>query len=210
MLDMTLNDNDRQSFITNIINENGELKIKYANGNIDSIYNSKHNLEVCRYRLEKQVKKYADKYLDRTNIQAIMVYIKRYSFLISSLLGLYYTYNIDIHIILKILITLFIIGANLFSFLVKEIHVKIIQDCINEVFASQYFLDNKEKYSYDTEEGKKYALNIEDIAKFNLDEEQLKKILSTVEELKQNSEGLEGIKLDFKNKITGKDNHIII
>lgn len=66
MLDLTLNKEDKDSYITNVkYNEDGTYTVVYASGREETSPFTIHNYQVALFRMEKQFKEYGDEYVKR-------------------------------------------------------------------------------------------------------------------------------------------------
>ena len=66
MLDLTLNKEDKDSYITTVkYNEDGTYTVVYASGREETSPFTIHNYQVALFRMEKQFKEYGDEYVKR-------------------------------------------------------------------------------------------------------------------------------------------------
>lgn len=66
MLDLTLNKEDKDSYITNVkYNEDGTYTVVYASGREEISPFTIHNYQVALFRMENQFKEYGDEYVTR-------------------------------------------------------------------------------------------------------------------------------------------------
>ena len=186
MVDMTFNEEDRKKFIVDIRVDEDGIKITYADGFTEICkVASKHNLEFYRGKMEEQILKHIDKYLNKCSVKGLLFLKTEMIPLILSIIGMVFLYNFDISIFSKILITLLAIVVNLLVFLFYEYNIFKYMILTDEAYAFNYYLAHKEQFLTTDEDGEKsYCLNIEEIGQLNMDENMVKDIEKSVIDLK--------------------------
>lgn len=175
MRDITLNDKDKEGYVSNIeVNDNNEIIVHYASGKVENCgLFSQHNFEFYLGRMEKQFYEYKDSFLDYEGKLCLQLYAKRIISGIMALLSIWFSYNIDIHVLMKIFLFILIIIT---SFL-NEVYLKsklIVEDMkIGNVDAMDYFLKHKDEFKMsviDEIDGEKkdiYVINMNNIDIFS-------------------------------------------
>ena len=197
MVDMTYKDEDKKTFITDIVvNENG-INVTYADGHVyvDTMVNQ-HNVEMYRYRMEKEASKHIEKFLDRISYNALFLMIRKYSVIVLSFIGLFMTYNFDIHLIMKIIITIL---GNLYSYILHSYYLWQLENMTDEAMCIDYFLKNRSKFTYKDEDGDDVdMLAIEEIGHYNLSFGTLKRIVEEADGMRETFGDDTEIKLSFQ------------
>ena len=113
MIPLSSNNQKEEYYIMDIKIEDEKLFIYYADGREECIPFSKHNLGVFRNRMVIQAKENIDSCLNKIAKESFGVYFKRFMTVIGLLVGLYFLYNLDIHVIMKIILALLGLGVGL-------------------------------------------------------------------------------------------------
>ena len=103
MIDLTLNDKDRDSFITNLyLKENSDKYIvKYASGRLEEQLFSVHNFNASLYRMEEQFLEFKNDYImNNLRIQG-KFQLKKLVEALLAILGVYVTVNLPIPVIIQ-------------------------------------------------------------------------------------------------------------
>ena len=89
------------------IYKDNEIVLTFADGHEEVMgpY-SLHNMNFYRYRVQRQFYEFYDKYMNEMALESFKVCVKKFGSVALSLAGLFFMYNFDIHIIIKILLTL--------------------------------------------------------------------------------------------------------
>mgnify|MGYP003300981228 CR=1 FL=1 len=186
MIDMTLKEEDKKDFIVDItVNEDG-IKVTYANGFTEICkVASKHNLEFYRGKMEEQALKHVDKFVINCGIKGLLFLKTEMVPIILSVIGLFLSYNFDISILSKILITLLVLVINLFVLVFYEYNIFKYIKLTEEADAVRYYLDNKDNFlTTDENNEKSYCLNIEEIGQLHMNEKMVKDIEKSISEFK--------------------------
>lgn len=186
MIDMTLKEEDKKDFIVDItVNEDG-IKVTYANGFTETCkVASKHNLEFYRGKMEEQALKHVDKFVINCGIKGLLFLKTEMVPIILSVIGLFLSYNFDISILSKILITLLVLVINLFVLVFYEYNIFKYIKLTEEADAVRYYLDNKDNFlTTDENNEKSYCLNIEEIGQLHMNEKMVKDIEKSISEFK--------------------------
>lgn len=203
MINMTLDEKDEEFFITDVNFLDDDIEVTYADGHkINVGFCNDHMREFYRLKLEKQARDFVAPFLEQAGKDSLVLYIKKYAPIVVSLIGLYFLYNIDIHIIMKIILSIVIAIINGINFLSTQYDLFVLSEYIGEAFSLEYYLNYLKDFTYFDEEVEKEvkALPIEEISKFNLSVETLEKIRNEVLELKK-EDGISDLKLSYKNQV---------
>ena len=190
MIDMTLKEEDKKDFIVDItVNEDG-IKVTYANGFTEICkVASKHNLEFYRGKMEEQALKHVDKFVINCGIKGLLFLKTEMVPIILSVIGLFLSYNFDISILSKILITLLVLVINLFVLVFYEYNIFKYIELTKEAETVKYYLDNKSQFLTEDEEGEKYySMNIEEISQMDLTINDLMNSVKMTDEIKNENE----------------------
>lgn len=184
MVDMTINKSDKSNYIIDITNMGSYINIKYADGKEENDeLMSEHNYNVYRRRMINQIKEYSNKYMNKLSWESFKIFLHRYVPIVLSLIGLYFGYNFDIHIIFKILLTIVLLVINGLNLLVNEIWTIVMSEDLDKVEAYMYYEKNIKNFMKD-EINDEYLLPIEDIDKCNLTYNMVVEIGKTVEKFR--------------------------
>ena len=191
MIDFARNEQEEKDFIIDITTAADTMTIKYADGHESTEKLSRHNLNFYRIRMEKQAEDNMDYAYDTIAKDSFKVYLKRFLAIIGGIISSIVVFNVDIHIIIKIILTLLILLGEVLYYLYNELYLAVLADDLSEIFATDYYLQNINQFKYyDQEVGENgYIVPIEDIDKCHLTQETLERISSLVTEFKK-----EGIK----------------
>ena len=156
-------------------------------------------MNIYRRNLERQVNEYSYKYCKKAAISTFKATILKYASIITSILGLIIIYNVDINLINRIFLTIVLLLINVTNFIASEIFLMINEKEYNEIEASQYYVDNIDKFKYYLDKEVRYVVPIEEIARYNLTKKDLENVIQVVDEFKEEYDDLGEIKLTYKN-----------
>ena len=189
MLPMTSDENKKKTYITNVQKEGENLITTYADKSTDTIPYSEHNLNVARMRMIDQARENIPFYHTFVAKEVASKLFKRYSAIILSLIGLFFLYNFDIHIIIKIILTILALLGNTLYYLYSKFIFIILGYGLEEVEATEFYINNLNDFLEYTESGEiRFLIPIEDIANNKLTKEMLEKLLESIQKYK--SEGI--------------------
>ena len=202
MVDMTRNKEEQESFITNINKDNDSLVVSYASGNETTERFSLHNMNYYRGKMEEQANMYVGKYLDKLSIKSFSIYVARVSSIILGLFSLFLSYNIDIHIIMKILLTILVALLEFGYYIYSDIKLDILYTQALEGMATEYYLNNIDDFKYKNPHTYEfgYIVPIEEISKMGLTEDWLKAASEKIKELISSGIEKEDISLSLSKK----------
>lgn len=166
MVNMTLNDEEEVNYIIDIRRDDENIFILYADGHEEKVgISSLHNFNVYRYKLHKQFYDYYDKFLDQAGFESLKLYFKKYVELAISAIGLYFMYECDIHIIMKILISLGVFAFDIIYYFNVEYDLLLLNRELNRAEAINVYLDNVKDFVIynDDEKGEDFSLGIEEV-----------------------------------------------
>lgn len=203
MIDMTLLEKDKEYFITDIEVIDGKLVVTRADGSTSEEPFSEHNLGFYRNLMIKNANQYIGPYMDDVGKDSFFTYVKKYGAIIAGVVGLYFLYNIDIHIAIKIIISILVILGEIAFFLFNEFYLCIVGAEAMECMATEYYLKNISVFKfYDREhytDG--FIVPPEDIARYKLSEDMLVQIKNNIELFKKDGIEDKDISLSYKKKI---------
>ena len=183
MVNMTLYDDEEPTYIINIRNVDNNIVLTYADGHEEIMgpY-TLHNMNFYRYRVQRQFYEFYDKYMDEMAAESFKVCVKKFGGVILSLVGLFFMYNFDIHIIIKILLTLGVLAAEVFCYFLKHYDLLVIGQELNRVEALEtYFKNSREFMVYnETENEDDFVLGVEDVWQNDLGKEDVLSILADI------------------------------
>lgn len=207
MVNMTLYDAEEESYIIDIKNEDNRIKLYYADGKVQDMgpY-SLHNMNFYRLRAQRQFREFYDKYMDQCGIESLKLYAKKYGSVALDAIGLYFLYNFDIHIVIKILISLIMVGVNIFYYFLKHYDLLVLSQELDRVEALELYLDNVREFMVYNEDQKEddYSLAIEDIWQNDLHKDEVRQI---IEDAKTNKGNV--LKYDVKKYKKSKDDNVV-
>lgn len=200
MLDFTKNEEDKKYFITNIEQKEGMLIVSRADGTVEKEKFSEHNLGFTRMKMVEQLKTYLGPYMDYISKESFTTYVKKYGSIIGGIVGLYFLYNVDIHIIMKILITALVLIGELGYFIYNEVILTVMWDIASECLAYDFYLKNIKEFMYFDKENYTdgFIVPPEDIANHHITVDMLEQILNNVREFKNQGFEDENISVDYK------------
>ncbi len=190
MIDMTLNEEDKKDFIVDIRVDEDGIKVVYANGFTETCrVASKHNLEFYRSKMEEQALKHIDKFITHYSIKGLLFLKTEMVPLILLLIEIFFVFNIDVKLFTRILLFILSLISSLALKLFYEYKIFKYMILTEEAETVKYFLDNKNKFLTEDEEGEKYySLNIEEISQMDLTQKDLMNSINLSEELKNENE----------------------
>ena len=200
MLDMVLDDNNKKYFITNIEVRDGKIIITRADETVSEEPYSGHNLGFYRTQMINYAKDNLNPYLDDLGKDSFFTYVKRYAAIIGGIVGLYFLYNFDIHIVIKILITILLTLGELAYYLYNELYLNILGAEVIECLATEYYIKNLSTFTYYDKDNYTdgYIIPPEDIGKHELTKDMLEQLGTGIEEAKKNGSEPQDMKLTYK------------
>lgn len=211
MLDMTMDDKDKEYFITDIEYDDKVLKVTRADGSVSEEKFSEHNLGFYRLQMIKYAKENIEGYLDDIGKDSLLVFVKRYGAIIGGLVGLYFLYNVDIHLIIKIIITILILLGEMAYYVLNSLYLSVVNMEALEVLATEYYLKNLDHFRYyDNENGTDgFIVPPEDIGKYGLTKDMLEQIYNNINEFKKEGYEPKNMSLTYKRRETENDKSMI-
>ncbi len=187
-------------FITDIERKDDRLIITHADKSVEDSKYSDRNLGFYRHKMIDQARKYLPAFTIDLSKESFKVYVKRVGAIIGGILGMFLLYNIDIHTIMKIVLTILIILGELAYYIWNEIVLSVISDDCRETLATEYYLANLRDFQYyDQEKGiDGYIVPPEDISNHKLDNSQLKQMSETIKDFKSQGVDEKDISLTYK------------
>lgn len=183
MVNMTLYDEEESSYIIDIRKKDNEIVLTFADGHEEVMgpY-SLHNMNFYRYRAQRQFYEFYDKYMNEMALESFKVCVKKFGSVALSLAGLFFMYNFDIHIIIKILLTLGVAALEVFYYFVKHYDLLVISQELNRVEALETYFNNSREFMVHNEDENEddYVLGVEDVWQNDLRKEEVLSILEDV------------------------------
>lgn len=207
MIDMAMDEKDKQFFITDIEYNDEILKITRADGTVSEEPFSYHNLGFYRNQMVNHIQDNINPFMDDLSKDSFFTFVKRYSAIIGGVVGLYFLYNVDIHVIMKIIITILAVLGELAYYLYNELYLTIVGSEVIEGLAYEYYLKNIDKFRYFDKEHYTdgFIVPPEDVGKYKLTQDMLAQILQRIEEFKEKGFEPEEMTLSYKRQTeTGK------
>ncbi len=202
MVDMTNNEENKKYFITDISYDDKSLRVTRADGSVSDEPFSLHNLGFYRTKMIEGAQANIDNYMDDLSKKSFFVVVKKWSSVIISLLELFLLYNIDIHIIIKIILAVLVVLGEIGYYLYNEILLGIMHSDVVESLATEYYLKNLNEFKYYDKEGYTdgYIVPPEDISKYHLTQGMLEQIIETIKSFKEQGFLPEEMSLSYKRE----------
>lgn len=202
MIDMTLDENDKRCYIIDFQVNDEELYVTRANGEIYVLSYTEHNLNSLRFAMIRQVREYSQKYIDVKEKESLDLLISEVRTFICGIIALFFLYSIDIHIIIKIILTIIVVLFELFYGLVKFYDICMLGEEFVECEALETYIENIDTFSYtNSSYDIVYRLPIEDISKCGFSKEDLENFVREIQCFKLQGVEDEDISLDYKKLI---------
>ncbi len=201
MIDFAKNEDEEKRFIVDIETMPETMSITYADGTVRNEFYSLHNLNVYRLRMEEQASDNMDYAYDTLAKDSFKVYVKKFLAILGGIISGIVIYNVDIHVIMKIILALLLLFGEALYYLYNEIYLNVLAEDLSEIAATDYYLQNLDIFKYyDQEIGETgYVVPIEDIDRHSLTKEQLKEIKDMVVTLKNDGVKSKDISLTYGN-----------
>lgn len=203
MLDMTTNQKEKETYITDLKHNDEQITINYANGQINTEKFIEHNLHAYRYRMEEQVKKYSADFIEKRKVAYIIVTMEQFGALIVGLMGLNFIYDIDINIVMKnIFRVLLLVAAFLITSITQGAKNYLAKETAECLTYKEYLKKRQSFKYYDCEkQEERDVLNIEEISQNNLTTADLDEIIKRLQEFKETyGDDIADLKLTYTKK----------
>ncbi len=202
MIDMTLDEKNKEYFITQIEHDDKEIKVTRADGNSTTEPYSGHNLGFYRNKMVENAKENIGPYMDDLGKDSFFTFVKRYAAIIGGVVGLYFLYNVDIHLIMKIIITILVLLGELGYYLYNELYLGIIGREVMECLATEYYIKNIDKFRYFDKEHYTdgFIVPPEDIGKYQLTQDVLEQVAQGIEQFREQGFEPEEMTLSYKRQ----------
>lgn len=207
MLDMVMDDKNKQYFITDIEVRDGKLIITRADESVSEEPYSAHNLGFYRTQMIRNAKDNIGPYMDDLGKDSFFTFVKRYAAIIGGIVGLYFLYNFDIHIAMKIILTILVLLGEVGYYLYNELYLSVVGNEVLECLATEYYINNLGTFSYYDRENYTdgYIIPPEDIGKYQLTKDMLEQLAKGIEEAKAMGSEPQDMKLSYKKIDTPKN-----
>ena len=202
MLDLTMDEKNKPYFITDIEYDEKEIRVTRADGRVEVEPFSAHNLGFHRTKMIENAKENIGPYMDELSKDTFFTVVKRYGSIIVDILGLFLLYNVDIHVIIKILITALVVLGELAYLFFNWLYLGLAGNEVMECLALEYYLNNLSEFTYDDSENftTGYYLAPEDISRYGLTKEHLEAIVENKSRVEDNKDIFEGVNLGKERK----------
>lgn len=139
-------------------------------------------------------------YMDDLGKDSFFTFVKRYAAIIGGVVGLYFLYNVDIHLIMKIIITILVLLGELGYYLYNELYLSIIGREVIECLATEYYIKNIDKFKYFDKEHYTdgFIVPPEDIGKYQLTQDVLEQVAQDIEQFREQGFAPEEMTLSYK------------
>ena len=207
MLDMVMDDKNKQYFITDIEVRDGKIVITRADESVAEEPYSAHNLGFYRMQMVRNAKENINPYMDDLGKDSFLTFVKRYSAIIGGVVGLYFLYNFDIHIAMKIILTVLILLGEVGYYLYNELYLSVVGGEVLECLATEYYINNLDTFTYYDRENYTdgFIVPPEDIGKYQLTKDILEQLAIGIKEAKEKGSEPEHMKLTYKKQDTQKN-----
>lgn len=208
MIDMVMDEKNREYFITDIEFDDKVLKVTRADGSVSTEPFSYHNLGFYRTKMIENAKLNINPFMDDLSKDSFFTFVKRYAAIIGGIVGLYFLYNVDIHLIMKIIITILVVLGEAAYYLINQLYLILLSEQVSESLATEFYLKNISKFTYYDRDNYTdgYIVPPEDIGKYRLTQDTLEQILQGIEEFKEQGFEPEEMILSYKRKTENPKN----
>ena len=187
MLDMVMDEKNKKYFITDIEVRDGKIIITRADESVTEEPYSGHNLGFYRMQMVRNAKENINPYMDDLGKDSFLTFVKRYAAIIGGIVGLYFLYNFDIHIAMKIIITILLVLGEVAYYLYNELYLMVLSSDLDEVTAVEYYLKNFNVFNFFDNENYTdgFVVPPEDIGKYHLTKNMLEQLAVVIEDAKK-------------------------
>ncbi len=208
MIDMVMDEKNREYFITDIEFDDKVLKVTRADGSVSTEPFSYHNLGFYRTKMIENAKLNINPFMDDLSKDSFFTFVKRYAAIIGGIVGLYFLYNVDIHLIIKIILTILVVLGEAAYYLINQLYLILLSEQVSESLATEFYLKNISKFTYYDRDNYTdgYIVPPEDIGKYRLTQDTLEQILYGIEEFKEQGFEPEEMILSYKRKTENPKN----
>ena len=208
MIDMVMDEKNKEYFITNIEYDDKVLKVTRADGTVTTEPFSYHNLGFYRTKMIENARLNINPFMDDLSKDSFFTFVKRYAAIIGGIVGLYFLYNVDIHLIIKIILTILVVLGEAAYYLINQLYLILLSEQVSESLATEFYLKNISKFTYYDRENYTdgYIVPPEDIGKYRLTQDTLEQILQGIEEFKEQGFEPEEMILSYKRKTENPKN----
>lgn len=208
MIDMVMDEKNKEYFITNIEYDDKVLKVTRADGTVTTEPFSYHNLGFYRTKMIENARLNINPFMDDLSKDSFFTFVKRYAAIIGGIVGLYFLYNVDIHLIIKIILTILVVLGEAAYYLINQLYLILLSEQVSESLATEFYLKNISKFTYYDRDNYTdgYIVPPEDIGKYRLTQDTLEQILQGIEEFKEQGFEPEEMILSYKRKTENPKN----
>lgn len=207
MLDMVIDEKNKKHFITDIVVQEGKIIITRADESVSEEPYSEHNLGFYRMQMIKNAQDNIGPYMDDLGKDSFFAFVKRYAAIIGGVVGLYFLYNFDIHIAMKIIITILLLLGEVGYYLYNHLYLTVVGAEVLECLATEYYIKNLSTFTYYDKEHYTdgFIIPPEDIARYELTKDMLEKLAKGIEEARENGVDPGHMKLTYKRQDISKN-----
>ena len=123
MMNLNFNPEDNDSYIIDLAHDDEKIYVLYATGRETEEPYIEHNMEVYRYRMENQVKKYINNYRDYLSRDFRSYGLRKILMILIDINAIYMLYNINPKTWAKVLTIVLMVLFNIYHFLLTSINM---------------------------------------------------------------------------------------
>lgn len=168
---LSLEKDDMSTYISDLVQIDDTIHVMYADGRETVEPYIEHNMEVYRYRMEEQVKKYINTYHEYLNHDFRSYALRKIMMILIDINAFYMLYNIPSKNWFKVVSTILLILFNIYHFLMTSINMLADVGVSVQAQALEYFVNHKSELTYISSETHEETLpiHIEEISRFKVD-----------------------------------------
>lgn len=188
MLDMTRYEEEQNDYIVDLkVNDDGNMVITYANGEVVEEKYTEHNYSFYRGKMVDQAIKYSDDAIKDLGIEWLKFEGIRYGLLLGGVVSMFFLYNVDIHVIIKIILAILVVLGEAVQLFFTQLGLASIEDDSIKAFAYNEYIKHLNNFRYyDNETGTiEYTLPIEDVDIHDMDQSFILKVNGVIEDMKE-------------------------
>lgn len=203
MMNMVEDEQAKKYFITDVEQVDDSLVVKRADDSVNEESFSEHNLQFYRLQMIEQAKEYLPKFLDRLSYDSFMVTVKKYAAIVLGVVGLFFLYNVPVHLVMKIILSILLLLGEVGYYLYNEIILDLMWNFVREGLATETYLQNLDTFQYFDKEAylDKFILPPEDIGRYGLTREMIEEMVKTIQGFKEDGVESQDISLTYQKKV---------
>lgn len=194
---------EKKYFITDIFfdGNSNEIVVKYGDGNETREPFVFHNLQFYRHKMIEQSFKHLPHFLDELSKYSFLVVVRKYIVIIGGILSMVLLYNLDIHIIMKIILSVLIVLGEVGYYLYNEVILTLMGSVVSEGLATETYLKYIDNFRYLNDDKEyEFFLPPEAIARYGLTSDMVEDLNRVLESLKNDGYVNKEITLSYKRE----------